>query len=81
MRPGDAGHHDQLGRKEQRLLDAVRDEEEHLLCFPPELEDQLLLLLARQRVECAERFVHQHHFRIARQRTRESDPLLHASEI
>ena len=72
-------HHDQLGREEQRLLDAVRDEEEHLLRLPPELEDQLLLLLARQRVERAERLVHQHHFGIARERAREADPLLHAA--
>src|SRR6185295_16726020 len=61
------GHHDQLGREEERLLDAVRDEEEHLLRFPPQLEDQLLDLLARERIERAERLVHQHHFWVARE--------------
>jgi hypothetical protein len=72
-------HHDELGREEQRLLDAVRDEEEHLLRLPPQLQDQLLDLLARQRVECAERLVHQHHLGIARERASEADPLLHAA--
>ena len=72
-------HHDQLGREEQRLLDAVGDEEEHLPRLPPQLEDQLLLLLARERVERAERLVHQHHFGIARERAREADALLHAA--
>ncbi len=43
------------------------------------LEDQLLDLLARERVERAERLVHQHHFGVARERAREADALLHAA--
>ena len=37
------------------------------------------MLLAGQRVECAERLIHQHHLWIARERARESDSLLHAA--
>ena len=47
--------------------------------LPPQLEDQLLDLLARERVERAERLVHQHHFRVAGERARDADALLHAA--
>ena len=76
---GRGRHDDELGGEEQRFLDAVRDEEEHLLRLPPQLEDQLLDLLARQRIERAERLVHQHHLGIARERAGEAHPLLHAA--
>ena len=50
-----------------------------LLGALPDVQDQFLRLLARQRVERAERLVHQQHFRIAGQRTRNADALLHAA--
>ena len=38
--PGRRRHHDQLGGEEERLLDAVRDEEEHLASCPTTVEDR-----------------------------------------
>ncbi len=43
----------------------------------PDLQDQLLRLFARQRVEGAERFVHQQDLRIAGQGAGDADALLH----
>src|SRR6185437_11867956 len=43
-------HHDEIRREEQRFLDAVRDEEEHLARRLPQVKDEFLLLLAGERV-------------------------------
>ena len=45
---------DEPCREEDRLLDRVCDEEAHLARAVPEVEDQILHLLAGQGVECAE---------------------------
>ena len=57
----------------------MRDEEKHLLRLPPKLNNQILNVRTRQRVERTERFVHQHDRGVARQRTSHACALLHAS--
>ncbi len=57
--PGSRRHHQEAARQEYRLLDAVGDEEDALARPAPDVEDQLLHLLAGQGVEGAERLVHQ----------------------
>ena len=76
---GSRRHHDQPGAHEQRLFDAVGDEEDHLAGLAPDRQDQFLHLLAGERVERAQRFVHQQHRGIAGQRARDADALLHAA--
>src|SRR5688500_13774200 len=58
-------HHDQLRRQKNRFLHAMRDEEDHLGGAVPHVENELLNLFARERVQCAERFVHEQDPRIA----------------
>jgi len=72
-------HDDQLGRHEQRFLDAVGDEEHHLPGLAPDLEDQLLHGLARQCVERPQGLVHEQHRRVAGQRAGDPHALLHAA--
>ncbi len=72
-------HHHQMRRQEQRLLHAVGDEEAHLARVVPDVEYQLLDGFARERVECAERLVHQHQPRTRGERAGDADALLHAS--
>ena len=55
------------------------DEEDHLRRAPPDVEDQLLRLLARQRVERAERLVHQQRLGVGGERAGDADALLHAA--
>src|SRR5207237_10245589 len=71
------GHHRDVAREEDRLGDAVRDEDDRragLLPDPQQLEVQAL---AGHLVEGAERLVHEQDRRLARERARDRDPLLH----
>src|SRR3974390_797292 len=57
----------------------MRDEDNRLSPLPADRLHVLIELLARDRVERAERFVHQEHLRVRRQGTGERDALLHAA--
>jgi hypothetical protein len=72
-------HHHQPGGQEQRLLDRVRDEEDHLVRLRPGVQQDLLHLLAGECVERTHRLVHQKNGRVVGQRARDADPLLHAA--
>ena len=56
-------HHDEMRGEEQRLLHRMRDEEAHLARRVPDVEDRLLDRLPRERVERAQRLVHQQELR------------------
>ncbi len=72
-------HDDEPRGEENRLFDRVGDEEHHLAGAMPDVEDQLLDLLAGQRVERAERLVHQQYLRVGGERAGDADALLHAA--
>jgi hypothetical protein len=63
----------------QRLFDGVRDEQQREAHLVPQLEQLLLHLAARERVERGEGLVHQQHARLHRQRARDGHALLHAA--
>ena len=75
-------HHRDAVAESHRLVDVVRHEHDglaHRLLQPEEL---LLQPVARDRVDRAERLVHEQHGRIGRQRTRDAHPLaLTAGEL
>src|SRR5712691_705096 len=61
------------------LLDVVGDEQDRGAERAPQAEQRVLQLDARERVEGAEGLVHQQHVRLAGERARDGDTLLHAS--
>ena len=63
----------------QRLVDVVRDEQNRLARRLVNAGDLLLQRVPRDGIERPERFVHQQHRRVARQRPRHADPLLLAA--
>src|SRR6185312_1831442 len=69
-RPG--GEDDDARAEEDRLGDAVGDEEDRLARFLPDPEQLEVHLLARQRIERAERLVHQHELGIVDERARDA---------
>ena len=71
-------HHDAVGQQ-HRFRNAVRDVQRRLAPFHPELLDVHRDLLARQRVERAERLVHHQHDRIMHERAADRDALTHAA--
>ncbi len=71
--------HHQPGRQKHRFLDVVGDENGGLGRRGPEVEEDALHFLARDRVERAERLVEQQHRRVGGQRAGEADALLHAA--
>ena len=73
-----AEHEDAVG-EQQRLVDAVRHEHDGGAGLRPDFQEILLQLLARLRVERAERLVHEDEDRLAHQRARDTDALLHAA--
>src|SRR6185295_1480936 len=78
--PGRPGGEDDDARAEKdRLGDAVGDEEDRLARFLPDPEQLEVHLLARQRIERAERLVHQHELGIVDERARDRRALLHAA--
>ena len=62
-----------------RLVDVVGDEEDGLLDLRLEAEELVLEALAVDRVDRAERLVHQHHQRVGGERPGDADPLLLAA--
>src|SRR5262249_4292111 len=71
-------HKDAVG-EDQRLVDAVGDEDHRGAGPRPYGEEVLLQLLARLRVERAEGLVHEDENGVAHERARDADPLLHAA--
>ena len=67
------------GGKAQRFVDIVRHEQDRLARRLVNAGDLLLQRVARDGIERSERFVHQQHGGIARQRSGHTDPLLLAS--
>ena len=65
--------------EEHRFLDRVGDEDDGLAAFAPDPQHLQVHLFAGQRVERAERLVHQDQFRVVDERARDSGALLHAA--
>src|SRR5215475_14939212 len=74
---GGVEHKDAVG-EDQRLVDAVGDEDHRRAGPRPYGEEVLLQLLTRLRVERAEGLVHEDENGFAHERARDADPLLHA---
>src|SRR5262245_32779406 len=72
-------HHDHAIGEVDRLGDIVRDVDDGLFRLPPHLREQLLHVVAGQRIERGERLVHQQHRRVVGERARDGDALLHAA--
>ena len=77
--PGRRREHVDAVAEIDRLLDRVGDEEHRRLRLPPQLDQQLLHVQARRRIERAERLVHQDDPRRQDQRARDRDALAHAA--
>src|SRR3954453_23441861 len=76
--PAGAGAHDYDSVGElYRFFDVVRHEQDGLSFGAPDAEQFAAHLQARDRVECAERFVEEEHVGIDGQRARHFDALLH----
>src|SRR5947199_238706 len=71
------GHDGHPGRQEERLVQAVRDEDHGLARAPPDVEQPLAHQEARLLVERAERLVHQEDLRVERERAPDRHALLH----
>ncbi len=69
-----AEYHDPVAHLD-RLVDVVRDEHDRLLHFPLQREELVLQPCAVDRVDRAERLVHQHQRRVCGERTRDADAL------
>ena len=65
--------------EEHRLLDAMRDEQDGLAALAPDPQHFEVHLLARQRIERAEWFVHQDQLWIVDEGARDRRALLHAA--
>src|SRR5437867_608310 len=76
-RPG--GQHDDLVGQVGGLHHAVGDEQDRFPLDLPQPEDLVLQGLAGQRIDSAERLIHQQHPGIVRERPRDGDALLHAT--
>ena len=61
------------------LVDVVAHEDDGLRDGAVQAQEVVLQALARDRVDCGERLVHEHHRRVARQRLGEADALLLAA--
>jgi hypothetical protein len=72
-------HHQHPVRQEDRLGNAVGDQQHRLAGGHPDALQFEVHALARHRVERAERLVHQQHRRIVQQRPQDRDALLHAA--
>ena len=71
--------HDDAGGEEQRFLDRWVISSTPVVGSPPDGQQQFLHALARQRIERAERLVHQQEFRFGGQRAGDADALAHAA--
>src|SRR5882724_2113586 len=75
--PGSRRHHRDAGRQEERLVQAVSDEDDGLAGAAPDVEKPLTHQQTRLLVERAERLVHQQNLRVDRQRASDRHALLH----
>ena len=71
-------HRDAVGEV-NRFLDAVGDKDDGLAELVPDVQQLVLQGPASQRIERAERLIHQHDRRIERQQSRNCDSLAHAA--
>ena len=76
---GARAHHQDAIRKSDRLLDAVRDEQHRRAPAQPQRLEIRAHLQARQRIERAERLVHEQQRRIVHQRSDQRHALAHAA--
>src|SRR5450830_341083 len=76
---GTVSHDDDTVSQIDGLFDTVRDEHDGLLELIPDAQQLILEVAARERVERAERLVHQHNRRIQRQHTGDCHALTHAA--
>src|SRR5262250_2745550 len=76
---GMGGHDHDAVREEDRLRDAVGDEDHCLLVLFPDAEQFLLHHLARLRIEGAEGLVHEKHRGLIGEHARDGHPLFHAA--
>ena len=72
-------HDDEMRAEKQGLFDGVGDEEDLLARTVPDVDEQLLHLLARQAVERAERLVHEEDGGVGGERAGDADALAHAA--
>ena len=79
MRPGRARHHHHAVGEEHRLAGRMGDEHHGLAPLEPDALQLDVHRLAGERVERAERLVHQQQRRIVDQRAHQRDALLHAA--
>ena len=77
--PGSRRHHHDAVGEQDRLVDAVGDEDHGLAGREPQLLEIDAHLFAGQRVERAEGLVHQQQRRVVDQRSRDRGALLHAA--
>jgi hypothetical protein len=77
--PGPRRHHRDAVAQEDRLLDAVRDEDDRERGARRDARELLLQRHARLRVDRGERLVHEHDVGVVRERARDRDALLHAA--
>src|SRR5262249_23294972 len=77
--PGGGVEHEDAVGEDERLVDAVGDEDHRRAGPRPYREKVLLQLLARLGVERAEGLVHEDENGLAHERARDADPLLHAA--
>ena len=72
-------HHDHAVGEINRLGDVVGDVDDGLARLAPDVGEQPLHVVARQRIKRRERLVHQQHSRIVGERARDRDALLHSA--
>src|SRR5437764_1787142 len=77
--PGGSIEDEDAVGKDERVVDAVGDEDDSRAGARPYCQEILLQLLACLRVERAERLIHEDEDGLAHQRARDADPLLHAT--
>ena len=79
IRPGPRAHHRDLVGEEDRLVDAVGDQQRGRRLLGPDAQQLEVEVLPGHVVERAERLVEQQHRGLERQRARDRDPLPHAA--
>jgi hypothetical protein len=77
--PRTRGHYDNIVGEYDGLPDIMGYQENGLSCLSPNLQDLLLYRQPRQRIERAERFVHQQNIGLDCKRARDFDALTHTA--
>ena len=78
-RPGSRRHDEDTIGEKHRFLNAVGHEQHGFLALFPDAQELQIELVARHRVERAERLVHQQQLRIGHQGAAQRNALLHAA--